>query len=102
MIVRIITIRVLADHVEAFEAATTKNHQGSVREAGILRFDVLRNSEEPGNYVLYEVYKDHAATLAHKETSHYKEWRERVGPMMAGDRASETFEVVAPADEAAW
>lgn len=102
MIVRIITVYVRKEHIDAFEDATTKNHEGSVREPGVLRFDVLKHGEEPGKYVLYEVYRDHAATLAHKETSHYKEWKEKVGPMMDGHRSSESYDVVAPLDEAAW
>jgi quinol monooxygenase YgiN len=38
--------------------------------------------------VLYEVYRDEEAAAAHKETEHYKKWRETVAPMMKTPRHS--------------
>lgn len=102
MIVRAITVQVKEDAVEAFREATKKNHEGSIREPGILRFDVLQNSEKPTEFLLYEVYRDEAATKAHKETAHYAEWKERVADMMAGERVGKSYEVVAPVAEKDW
>ncbi|TVQ38704.1 MAG: antibiotic biosynthesis monooxygenase [Spirochaetaceae bacterium] len=102
MIVRLIRVHVRPDAVEAFEEATRLNHQGSIAEPGVLRFDVLRSPSDPGQYVLYEVYATHEATVAHKETAHYTEWKSTVEAMMAAPRESEVLEVVAPVDERAW
>lgn len=102
MIVRVITVYVKPDSVEAFRRATEKNHAGSLQEPGVLRFDVLQNTERPTEFVLYEVYTDKPATLAHKETAHYAEWKKTVTPMMAKDRQSDTFTVVAPLDSGKW
>jgi autoinducer 2-degrading protein len=46
--------------------------------------------------MLYEVYRDEAATGAHKETEHYKAWRQAVEPMMAKPREGTAFTVLAP------
>lgn len=102
MIVRIITARVKSGMEADFEAATTKNHEGSVAEPGVLRFDVLRDEGNPGVYYLYEAYRDQAATVAHKETGHYKVWRQAVADMLEGERASVACAVVAPADPEGW
>lgn len=102
MIVRIITVHVKREYIDRFEEETRLNHEGSVAEEGVLRFDVLRDSETPGRYVLYEVYRDEAATDAHKQTAHYARWKEQAEPMMAAPREAESFEVVAPGDPGAW
>lgn len=102
MIVRFVTARVKPGHEKPFEEATVKNHHGSVREPGCLRFDVLKDTSMEGTYYLYEVYKDEAATDAHKETEHYRSWREAVAPMMAADRESVSGTPVVPTDPAAW
>lgn len=102
MVARAITVYVKPDSVEEFRRATVKNHEGSVKEPGVLRFDVLQNAERPTEFLLYEVYTDEAATVAHKDTAHYAEWKKTVTPMMAKDRESSTFNVVAPLSPEQW
>jgi autoinducer 2-degrading protein len=84
----------LADFIEA----TTENARNSLREPGIARFDVAQQSDDPTRFILVEVYRDEAATKAHKETSHYAKWRDTVAPMMSGPRSSVKFSNVFPAD----
>ena len=85
MIVRGITVYVKFESVDAFIDATLKK-QGpvSIREPGILRFDVLQSDEDPSVFYLYEVYKDEAAAAAHKTTEHYNKWKQSVEAMMGG------------------
>lgn len=102
MIVRTIKVFVKPESIEAFEKVTVENHKGSIQEPGVLRFDVLKSAERPGEYLLYEVYADEKATAAHRETAHYKKWSETVGPMMAADRQRESWSVVAPLPRSSW
>lgn len=102
MIVRIVTCRVKPGMEEAFEAATTENHRGTVSEPGAFRFDVLKDIDSPGTYYLYEVYRDQAATVAHKETEHYRKWRKTVAELQSADRESVACSVVAPLAESDW
>ena len=102
MIVRIITVRVKPGCESAFERATIANHEGSVREPGVLRFDVLRDRDNERTYYLYEAYRDEAATVAHKETQHYATWRTDVADLLDGDRTSVACSVVSPDDPGAW
>ena len=102
MIVRIITCQVRSGFEAAFEEATAANHRGSIAEPGVLRFDVLKATDAAGTYYLYEVYRDLDATVAHKETDHYKLWRETVAEHMATDRTSIACSVVVPGSEADW
>lgn len=98
MIIRVIRIFVKPESISAFEAATVENHRASIAEAGIIRFDFLRDQTTPGEYLLYEVYHDQAAAAAHKETGHYKEWKSAVALMMAKDRESQAYTALAPAE----
>lgn len=102
MIVRIITVKVKPGRESRFEELTLANHNGSIREPGVRRFDVLRDDANPGTYYLYEVYIDEAATVAHKETDHYAAWRSGVADLLDGDRTAVACSVVAPTDPASW
>jgi autoinducer 2-degrading protein len=102
MIVRIITVQVKAGAEREFEELTEANHRGSLSEPGVLRFDVLRDTDQPGRYYLYEAYTDEAATRAHKETDHYHRWKAGAEPLMASTRTSVATEPVAPLSEDQW
>ena len=102
MVVRAIRVYVKTEAAEAFERVTVENHKGSIAEPGVLRFDVLKSAERPGEYLLYEVYADEKATADHRETPHYKNWNEAVRPMMAHDRERAAYSVVAPLERSAW
>jgi quinol monooxygenase YgiN len=102
MIVRAIRVYVKPEAVDAFERATVENRAGSIREPGVLRFDVLKSSDRPAEFLLYEVYADEKATADHKETAHYKKWRDTVAPMMARDRESAAYSPVAPLARSDW
>ena len=102
MIVRAITVYVKDKDVADFIALTRANHSGSVKEPGVLRFDVLQSETDRCCFLLYEVYADEEATRTHKETSHYRAWKEGVAEMMTRPRESTAFTVLAPLDLSAW
>ena len=102
MVVRVINIYIKEGFTGKFIDACKKNHTGSIKEPGVLRFDVLEDSENPLHFILYEVYKDEQATEEHKGTAHYKTWRDEVEPWMAKPREGISCIPIAPADESAW
>jgi autoinducer 2-degrading protein len=81
---------------DAFVEATRANHEGSIREAGNLRFDVLQDPDDPSHFILYEAYRDAEAAAAHKQTPHYSAWRETVADMMAKPRQGVQYPVLFP------
>jgi len=86
MYIVIVYINVKKEYLEEFEKATIENAESSVKEEGVVRFDFLRQKDEPGKYILIEVYKTEEDALKHKETEHYKKWRDTVEIMMAEPR----------------
>ena len=94
MHVTLVHVRVLPDVLDEFLDASRANHEGSVREPGNLRFDVLRHPDDPTRFLIYEVFADAEAAAAHKSTAHYLAWRDRVAPMMAEPRRGEPWDAL--------
>jgi (4S)-4-hydroxy-5-phosphonooxypentane-2,3-dione isomerase len=84
-------VSVKPDCVEAFKLATLANARCSVKEPGIARFEIIQALDDATQFVLEEIYRTEDATKAHKETAHYKAWRDAVEPMMAKPRSSRKF-----------
>ena len=96
MLVVHVACHVKPECVDAFREATRVNAQASVQEPGIARFDVLQDREAPTRFVLVEIYRTPEAPAAHKETEHYKRWRDTVADMMAEPRSSRKYASVSP------
>jgi quinol monooxygenase YgiN len=79
-------VHVKPEFIDAFKQATVENATHSVKEEGIARFDVLQQTEDPTRFILVEIYKTSEASAAHKETPHYRLWRDDVMKMMAEPR----------------
>ena len=88
MLATLVFVDVIPEFVDAFAEITKYNHENSRKEPGNVRFDVLHDNKDPNKFVLYEVFADADAAAAHKETEHYKKWRETVAPMMASPRTA--------------
>ena len=101
MLVVLVHVHVKPEHVEAFKAASVENARNSVQEAGIARFDLIQQQDDPTYFVLVEVYRHADAPAAHKETAHYAAWRDAVTDMMAEPRFSVKYENMFP-DDAGW
>lgn len=86
MQVTIVHVHVKPEHIDAFIQATRLNHEASVNEPGNCRFDVLQDTHDLTRFVLYEAYDSINAATAHKQTTHYLEWRETVADWMASPR----------------
>ena len=94
----VVNIKVKPGDVEAFKAATIANVEASRKEPGIARFDFLQQNDDATRFVLVEAYRNNNAPAAHKETAHYKKWREAVEGMMAEPRQSVKFANLSPSD----
>ena len=96
MFVRLVHVHVKPEQVGAFVEATRLNHDGSVREPGNVRFDVLRSVDEPDRFVLYEWYVDEAAAAAHKATPHYAAWQAAVADWLVEPRVAVRYDGLFP------
>ncbi len=96
MLVAIVYCHVKPECVEAFAEACRANHEGSLKEPGVRRFDVLQELNDPTRFVLYEWYVDAADAAAHKETAHYAAWRDATADMFVEPRHGVRYAGLAP------
>ncbi len=96
-----VNVHVKEESIGVFKAATLENARQSIQEPGIARFDVVQQTDDPSRFVLVEVYRTLGDPARHKETAHYKKWRDTVEPMMAEPRQSLKFNNCFP-DDAGW
>ena len=94
----LVTIHVKPDSVDAFAAAVLENARESIREAGVVRFDVLQQAEDPTWFTLYELYRSPEDQLKHRETQHYNRWKDTVANMMADPRQGIRYLNLFPGD----
>ena len=86
------------ESVEAFRSATLENASKSIKESGVARFDVMQQIDDPTRFVLVEIYRTAEDPGLHKETQHYRTWRDTVENMMAEPRKSIKYTNIFPAD----
>ena len=102
MVVTCVHVHVRPEAVDAFIEASVENHKQSVKEPGNLRFDFVRQADDPSRFMMYEAYESEAAVAAHKETPHYLKWRDTVKDMMAEPRYGIKYDIIDPKDRSEW
>jgi autoinducer 2-degrading protein len=89
-------IHVKADKLHQFINATKENAKNSILETGISQFDFLQQVEDQTRFLLIEVYRDEEAMKLHKETDHYRAWRDIVADIMVEPRFSQKYKLILP------
>ncbi|HEX6534024.1 MAG TPA: putative quinol monooxygenase [Gemmatimonadaceae bacterium] len=100
MLIVHVHVHVKPDSVSAFEAATRENASHSIREPGVVRFDIARQEDDPTRFLLIEIYRTDEDPARHKATAHYAAWRDAVEPMMAEPRRSVKYRAIFPEPDA--
>jgi (4S)-4-hydroxy-5-phosphonooxypentane-2,3-dione isomerase len=101
MLIVLVHIHVKPEYLDAFTAASLENARNSVQEAGIARFDVAQQKDDPCRITLIEVYRTEDAPAKHRETAHYAKWRDTVANMMVEPRTKIEYQNLFP-DDSGW
>ena len=88
------------DLVDSFIAATIENASNSRKEPGVVRFDFVRQDDDPTKFSLIEVYRTPEGLAAHREAPHYKVWAEKVPAMLVEPRTRNFYTNIDPSDTA--
>lgn len=99
MIVTLVHAYVKEEFISSFIEATRVNHENSINEPGNFRFDIIQDQQMPSRFILYEAYLSDQAAIAHKETLHYKKWRDTVAPWMEKPREGVKYNLLFPASK---
>lgn len=94
MFVQIVTITVKPDRIEDFLRVFRINYEGTIREEGNLRFDVLQDEADPTRFTIYEVFRSAESVDAHRQTDHYKQTVALLEDIMDGPRSKTIYSMV--------
>ncbi len=92
----LVSLRVKSDQVNAFTEITTKDAQASLQDPGVLRFDMLQQSDDLKHFILHEVYQSRDDGLLHLETAHFKQWQTAIRDMLFEPPQATTYLQVYP------
>ncbi|CAE7198448.1 lsrG [Symbiodinium natans] len=90
----ILQVEIKPEHVDEFIQVMKADAAGSREEAGCLRFDFLRHSENPCKFMTYEVFANAEAVSAHGAMPYVKAW----GAFQYGDKKPVVSKTVLKAD----
>jgi autoinducer 2-degrading protein len=92
----LVHIHVKPEAIEEFSAATGENARNSRLESGILQFDCLQQVDDPSRFTLIEVYRTTEDQVLHRETNHYRVWKEAVAEMQSEPRQGIVYRNINP------
>ena len=73
MHVVVVLLNVKTEMLDEFEPALLHNARESIKkDVGCVRFDVSQAYDDPGRWVLYEVYDSPEAHAAHRQSDHFR------------------------------
>jgi (4S)-4-hydroxy-5-phosphonooxypentane-2,3-dione isomerase len=102
MVVTCVHVNIKPEAVNDFIEASVMNHEGSIKEPGNLRFDILQQADNTCRFMLYEAFESEEAVEVHKATSHYLKWRDTVKDMMAETRYGVRYNILEPKQRSEW
>ncbi|WAJ36934.1 putative quinol monooxygenase [Pseudomonas sp. GOM7] len=77
------SIHAKPEHRNAVLQALQQMVSASRSEPGNLRYDLFERDGAPGTFDLYELYVDHEAVEAHRQSAHYADYRQRTAAWLA-------------------
>jgi quinol monooxygenase YgiN len=82
-LVRIAELEIDPQQVEAYRAALREEIEASIRiEPGVLTLYAVAVKDHPEKVRLFEVYRDQAAYEAHRQSAHFKRYKEGTRTMV--------------------
>lgn len=82
MFIVIVSFHVKPECVEQFLAATSEDARASRADPGVIRFDLIQQTEDATCIALYEVYGARPDGERHLEMAHFKKWQSTIAPML--------------------
>jgi quinol monooxygenase YgiN len=77
-----VALRIRKENVDAFMKKVLENAAHARHEPGCRHFDVLVDPKDPTQAMLYEIYDDEAAFVAHQATDHFKRYIAEAVPLL--------------------
>lgn len=76
-------LQVKPDQEQAFLEEAKVLIQASREEAGNIRYDLMKSTEQAGHFTMVEVWKDAEAIAAHNKSEHFTAFGQKASAFMA-------------------
>ena len=94
MIIVQIYLTIKKSSIQDFIRFTNDNVSNSVKEEGVKRFEFFRDLDTENKFVLFEMFNSVEDQNKHRETDHYKRWKENTADMLETPYSRSSFEYV--------
>jgi len=94
MVIAEIYLTIKEDRVSDFIRFTNDNVSNSIKEEGVRRFDFFKDIDAENKFVLFEMFNSVEDQNKHRETAHYKRWKENITDMLEIPYTRNSFEYV--------
>lgn len=94
MVIVQIYITVKKEHVQDFIRYTKDNVSNSNREPGVKRFECFRDTDYDNRFMLFEMFNSVEDQNSHRETDHYKRWKENTADLLESPYTRSSLEYI--------
>jgi len=94
MVIVQIYLTIKKESITDFIKITNDNVSNSIKETGVKRFEFFRDLDSDNRFVLFEMFNSVEDQNKHRETLHYKRWKENTAGMMQEPYTRSSFEYV--------
>ncbi|MBM3153068.1 MAG: antibiotic biosynthesis monooxygenase [Chloroflexi bacterium] len=86
--------------IEAYKAAILEDARESIKEDGILAFEVFQDRNDPSHFSLLEIYRDSAAREFHLHQPYFLKFKDAyLGQEMAAEKGKgDEFDMLFPSE----
>ncbi|MFB5650032.1 putative quinol monooxygenase [Leptospira wolffii] len=99
MIVTVSSYKILSEKIHEFLEISSELSRESLKEKGVLRFDLLQNDGDDGRFLIIEAYESESIRKAHLDTPHFVNWRRTVPEMFSQGTTTVHYKPVSPKPE---
>lgn len=94
MVIVQVYLTIKKENIDDFIRFTNDNVSNSVKEPGVIRFEFFKELDAENKFVLFEMFKSVEDQNKHRETAHYKRWKENTTDMLEVPYTRNSFEYV--------
>ncbi|EMJ97949.1 putative quinol monooxygenase [Leptospira sp. WS58.C1] len=99
MIVTVSSYKILPERIQEFLEISSELSRESLKENGVLRFDLLQNDGDEGRFLIIEAYESESKRKSHLETPHFVNWRRTVPEMFSQGTTTVYYKPLSPKPE---
>lgn len=100
MHMRVVSMRIKPEFVEAFKASSAEGIEKLLAEPGVVSSALLQKAEEPDSFLFIEAYVSVEAYNEHLKSKCFLDWQAGVASLLDGEAISVEYEPIYPPKDA--